>query len=530
MISFYVFLFLIVLTFHFTESFTWQTSFYRRNQHGQQTIINPHCINPNCNIKNGNNFINARGFTNAGDGISNRLQLSRSCKTKLRFVTDVNVLTELSEITIQQQQQICDLTTTSCNNLYPFFFSISDVMGISSSSNSFSNVDKDSAEAIAGPFFGLSLFPYLLFLYFLSRPQNETPKGVVIGFAACLLFVFLTIPAAIFAKIIYGVSLADSDWLHGSAESMLTITNLVTVIPFRQALSIKQLQQNQNDVNIEMPKSATEYGPTLYLLTTLTGLALISAIIPGVNHPEVHTLYLNGFMDLPSNILEPYGARIEPENALSIATWIIHVSSLVEFLIAMGFCWRWADITGNPKWKGLTWGLLPLHSSGITACVSHLFYNNIALLVPFQAILTCIGNTTAAWAAYRIAVSNGWKLQLPDFLEKYNNLVLPLDPIDSETKLTEQANRVQEERKSLIGFEDLGEALANDNDYSFLFKLFAGCAMASYLIKYGELFLAFPFGDENMLLLGFTFIMIPSALNAYKWYRRSQDPTFEGWF
>ena len=97
-----------------------------------------------------------------------------------------------------------------------------------------SSMDSDTAEALAGPFFGLSLFPYLGFLYFLAVEESGTPKGVTVGFATCLLFVFLTIPAAIAAKVLYGVSLADSDWLHGSAESLLTITNLVTVVAFRQ--------------------------------------------------------------------------------------------------------------------------------------------------------------------------------------------------------------------------------------------------------------------------------------------------------
>ena len=90
--------------------------------------------------------------------------------------------------------------------------------------------NQQTAEALAGPFFGLSLLPYLAFLFFLDVPQNETPKGVTVGFATCLLFVFLTIPAAIAAQVNYGVSLADCDWLHGSAESLLTITNLVTVL------------------------------------------------------------------------------------------------------------------------------------------------------------------------------------------------------------------------------------------------------------------------------------------------------------
>ena len=54
-------------------------------------------------------------------------------------------------------------------------------------------MDRDAAEALVGPFFGASLFPYLGFLYLLDVPENGTPMGVTVGFATCLLFVFLTI-------------------------------------------------------------------------------------------------------------------------------------------------------------------------------------------------------------------------------------------------------------------------------------------------------------------------------------------------
>lgn len=84
------------------------------------------------------------------------------------------------------------------------------------------------------------------------------------------------------------------------------------------------------------------------------------------------------------------------------------------------------------------------------------------------------------------------------------------------------------EGSSLIGFEDLGDALAKDNDYSFLIKLFGGCAVASYAIKYIPLFFDFPFSPN--FLLSLSVILIPSLLNAFKWYKRSLDPTFEGWF
>eukprot|EP00579_Thalassiosira_antarctica_P006743 CAMPEP_0201884682 /NCGR_PEP_ID=MMETSP0902-20130614/17492_1 /ASSEMBLY_ACC=CAM_ASM_000551 /TAXON_ID=420261 /ORGANISM="Thalassiosira antarctica, Strain CCMP982" /LENGTH=462 /DNA_ID=CAMNT_0048413683 /DNA_START=58 /DNA_END=1446 /DNA_ORIENTATION=+ len=379
-------------------------------------------------------------------------------------------------------------------------------------------MDQTAAEQLAGPFFGASLFPYLGFLFFLNVPQNETPKGVTVGFATCLLFVFLTIPAAIAAKVWYDVSLADCDWIHGSAESMLTITNLVTVVAFRQALSWKEQQEQSGNANVKIPESVVSYDPMVKLVCGLTVLAFITALVPALAGAQVHTPYLDGFMDVPSSQLPWTATHPEPENSLTIATWIIHISSLVEWLVAMGFCWRWADSVGNPRWKGLTWGLLPLHTSGITACTYHLLYNSIPVLVPLQAFLTFVGNTTAMIAAYRIAVSNGWTVpwgEIP-FLDA------------SEDDSDYDAGIIREDSQTLVGFEDLGDALAKDNDYIFLVKLFAGCAVASYVVKYGEIWFDFPFQSE--LNIALAFIFIPSLLNAYKWWKRSQDPTFDGFF
>ena len=50
----------------------------------------------------------------------------------------------------------------------------------------------------------------------------------------------------------------------------------------------------------------------------------------------------------------------------------------------------------------------------------------------------------------------------------------------------------------------------------------------SYVVKCGEVFFDFPF--ESELSVALAFIFIPSMLNAFKWYKRSQDPSFEGWF
>jgi len=167
---------------------------------------------------------------------------------------------------------------------------------------------RETAEKVAAPFFGASLFPYLVFIYFLNFKGNQTPKGVTVGFASLLSFVFLTIPAAIIAESDFGVSLADCDWLHGSAESLLTITNLVTVIAFRQALNAKT-------EGGDMPKSAESYFPMTYLVVGLTLLAGVTAVWPALTGAQVHTPYLNGFLDLPKDWVV-WGQ--EPPNALSI--------------------------------------------------------------------------------------------------------------------------------------------------------------------------------------------------------------------
>jgi hypothetical protein len=83
--------------------------------------------------------------------------------------------------------------------------------------------------------FALSLFPYLGFLWFLSR-SGKTPRLALIGFYGTLVFVGVTIPAGIYAKVAYNESLANIDWLHGAAESFLTIANILVVLGFREAI------------------------------------------------------------------------------------------------------------------------------------------------------------------------------------------------------------------------------------------------------------------------------------------------------
>jgi hypothetical protein len=82
--------------------------------------------------------------------------------------------------------------------------------------------------------FALSLFPYLGFLWFLSKTP-QTPRLALIGFYVLLIFVAVTIPAGLYAQRAYGLELANVDWLHGSAEFFLTLSNILVVLGFRQA-------------------------------------------------------------------------------------------------------------------------------------------------------------------------------------------------------------------------------------------------------------------------------------------------------
>ncbi|NDJ16096.1 DUF3593 domain-containing protein [Myxacorys almedinensis] len=95
--------------------------------------------------------------------------------------------------------------------------------------------------------FALSLFPYLAFLWFLTR-SGKTPKLALIGFYMLLIFVAVTIPAGIYAKVAYGDQLANIDWLHGGAEFFLTLSNILVVLGFRQAIIDKTQSSNSKSV------------------------------------------------------------------------------------------------------------------------------------------------------------------------------------------------------------------------------------------------------------------------------------------
>ena len=85
--------------------------------------------------------------------------------------------------------------------------------------------------------FQAGLLPYLVYLWFLGRPAARTPPASNFGARFLLAFVFATIPAGIAAKTKYGDILANVDILHGSSESLLTVSNFLFAFGFAAALA-----------------------------------------------------------------------------------------------------------------------------------------------------------------------------------------------------------------------------------------------------------------------------------------------------
>ncbi len=93
------------------------------------------------------------------------------------------------------------------------------------------NLFDNLASIDPGPFFVLSLPPYLIFLYFAQKSKLIPPVALT-GFKLTLFFVFMTIIFSIVAKLKYGADLTDIDPLHGSAESFLAISDALIVFGF----------------------------------------------------------------------------------------------------------------------------------------------------------------------------------------------------------------------------------------------------------------------------------------------------------
>jgi hypothetical protein len=91
-------------------------------------------------------------------------------------------------------------------------------------------------------------------------------------------------------------------------------------------------------------------------------------------------------------------------HALSIPTWVVHVTSVIEWIAAIWFVWLYAELSQRLAWRALSFGMLPSLVSAMCACTWHFFDNapDLNWLVTLQAAMTVVGNTTACGAAWWI--------------------------------------------------------------------------------------------------------------------------------
>jgi len=84
--------------------------------------------------------------------------------------------------------------------------------------------------------FAVSIIPYAIFLFYLYRIKFVN-NFVKTGFSLTVLFVFITILVSIFTLNYYNKTLVEVDFLHGFAESFLTVSDLVILYGFTKFLN-----------------------------------------------------------------------------------------------------------------------------------------------------------------------------------------------------------------------------------------------------------------------------------------------------
>jgi len=84
--------------------------------------------------------------------------------------------------------------------------------------------------------FAVSIIPYTVFLYYLYKTKTVN-IFVKTGFSLTVLFVFITILVSIFTLNYYNKTLVEVDFLHGLAESFLTLSDFVILFGFIRLLN-----------------------------------------------------------------------------------------------------------------------------------------------------------------------------------------------------------------------------------------------------------------------------------------------------
>ncbi|WP_032524424.1 DUF3593 domain-containing protein [Prochlorococcus marinus] len=91
--------------------------------------------------------------------------------------------------------------------------------------------------------FAVSIIPYAIFLFYLFKIKfiNNIVKT---GFSLTVLFVLITILVSIFTLNFYDKTLVEVDFLHGLAESFLTLSDFVILFGFIKLLNSLEVKNS----------------------------------------------------------------------------------------------------------------------------------------------------------------------------------------------------------------------------------------------------------------------------------------------
>ena len=91
--------------------------------------------------------------------------------------------------------------------------------------------------------FAASIFPYAIFLFYLYKIKYVN-NLVKTGYTLTVLFVFITIVVSIYTLNYYDKTLVEVDFLHGLAESFLTLSDFVILLGFIKILNSLEVKNS----------------------------------------------------------------------------------------------------------------------------------------------------------------------------------------------------------------------------------------------------------------------------------------------
>ena len=91
--------------------------------------------------------------------------------------------------------------------------------------------------------FAASIFPYAIFLFYLYKIKSVNTL-VKAGYSLTVLFVFITIVVSIYTLNYFNKTLVEVDFLHGFAESFLTLSDFIILLGFIKILNNSEVNNS----------------------------------------------------------------------------------------------------------------------------------------------------------------------------------------------------------------------------------------------------------------------------------------------